>query len=116
MRIAVYHDWSIVKFVHCRHTHVPWLVYISVCTVVSNQSIMMVADYHPATYSTIKSYAHYLNVPILVPGGSGSGVEDPYRYDLSLLPPTIDAIIDVIKFFQWNSVVYYLFDTNDGES
>lgn len=89
--------------------------FLPVCEVVSNQSLMMVVDYHASTYSSVKSYAHYLNVPTLVPAGSGSSLTDPYQYDLSLLPPTIDAIIAVIEYLQWNSVVYYLFDTNDGK-
>jgi len=75
---------------------------------------MMVTDYHPLTFDSVQSYAHALNVPTLVPGGSGSGLQSNYRYDVRLLPPTIDAISDVIKHFQWNTVVYYIFDTNDG--
>ncbi|XP_060589506.1 glutamate receptor 4-like [Ruditapes philippinarum] len=75
---------------------------------------MMIVDYHPTTYGSVQSYAHYLNLPTLVPGGTGSSAYDPYKYDISLLPPTIGAIVAVIKHFQWNNVVYYIFDTNDG--
>ncbi|XP_052795047.1 glutamate receptor 2-like isoform X2 [Mya arenaria] len=90
------------------------LLISKLCKHVAKGSIMMVADYNPLTYGSVQSYAHYLNVPTLVPGGTGSGVHGNYRYDVRLLPPTIDAISDVIKYFQWNSIVYYLFDTNDG--
>ncbi|WAQ98648.1 GLRK-like protein [Mya arenaria] len=91
------------------------LLISKLCKHVAKGSIMMVADYNPLTYGSVQSYAHYLNVPTLVPGGTGSGVHGNYRYDVRLLPPTIDAISDVIKYFQWNSIVYYLFDTNDGD-
>lgn len=75
---------------------------------------MMIVDYHPTTYETVQSYAHYLSIPTLVPGGTGSNASNRYKYDISLLPPTIDAIVSVVKHFQWNTVVYYIFDTNDG--
>ena len=76
---------------------------------------MMLVDNHPMSFSSVQSYSHYLNVPTLVPGGSGNNIYNPYIFDISLLPPTTDAIVDVIKHFQWNSVVYYLWDTNDGK-
>lgn len=75
---------------------------------------MMLVDYHPTTYDTVQSYAHYLNIPTLVPGGSGSSAYDPYQYDISLLPPTIDAVVALVKHFEWK-IVYYMFDTNDGK-
>lgn len=77
-------------------------------------AIMMIVDYHPTTYDSVQSYAHYLNVPTLVPGGSGRSAHDPYQYDISLLPPTINATVAVIKHFRWDTFVYYMFDTNDG--
>ena len=81
----------------------------------SEGSLMMLVDNHPLSYSSVQSYAHYLNVPTLVPSGSGNNMYNPYLFDISLLPPTTDAIVAVIKHFQWNSVVYYLWDTNDGK-
>ncbi|XP_053400378.1 glutamate receptor 2-like isoform X2 [Mercenaria mercenaria] len=84
------------------------------CDKMTEGSVMMIVDYHPTTYGSVQSYAHYLNLPTLVPGGTGSSAYDPYKYDISLLPPTIDAIVAVVKHFQWNTFVYYIFDTNDG--
>jgi hypothetical protein len=94
-----------------------YYIYIfTVCDKMMEGAQMMIVDYHPTTYGSVQSYAHYLNLPTLVPGGTGSSAYDPYKYDISLLPPTIGAIVAVIKHFHWNNVVYYIFDTNDGRS
>lgn len=100
---------------HDNALNVCGLIVVSVCAKMMEGAIMMIVDYHPTTYDSVQSYAHYLNVPTLVPGGTGSSAYDPYKYDISLLPPTIDAIVAVIKHFQWNKFVYYMFDTNDGK-
>ncbi|KAH3842698.1 hypothetical protein DPMN_116202, partial [Dreissena polymorpha] len=84
------------------------------CKRVSEGAIMMIVDYDPHSIGSVQSCAHFLNVPTLVPSGTEGGVHPSYTYDIRLLPPTVDAITDVIKHFQWNKIVYYLFDTNDG--
>ncbi|KAL3879138.1 hypothetical protein ACJMK2_031449 [Sinanodonta woodiana] len=73
----------------------------------------LIVDNHPMSYATVQSYAQNMRMPTLIPMGTGSSPYDDYNYDISMLPSTTEAIADVIRHFRW-SVVYYLFDSNDG--
>ena len=76
--------------------------------------LMMIVDNDPTTYSSVQSYAQNMCMPTLIPSGSGSSPNDTYNYDITLLPPTTEAIVAVIKHFHWHTIFYYLWDTNDG--
>ncbi|KAK3581633.1 hypothetical protein CHS0354_014383 [Potamilus streckersoni] len=84
-----------------------------VCSKMAEGIFAMIVDNHPVSYATVQSYAQNMRMPTLIPMGTGSSPNDDYNYDISLLPSTTEAIADVIRHFRW-SIVYYLFDSNDG--
>ena len=70
----------------------------------------------PSTYNTIQSYSHALHVPFILASSTRQGSRDHYRYDVSLSPPFVDAVIRTIASIPRNHKVYYVYDNDDGES
>ncbi|KAI8797832.1 glutamate receptor subunit protein GluR2 precursor, partial [Biomphalaria glabrata] len=66
------------------------------------------------SYNIIQSYSHALHVPYVVYSPTTNHESDGYDYDVTVSPSYVRAVVDVIKFFNWEKV-YYVFDSDNGK-
>ncbi|XP_076468083.1 glutamate receptor 2-like [Babylonia areolata] len=85
-----------------------------ICNLYSERVHAVIATSSPSTYNTIQSYSHALHVPFVLASRTRQGPRHRYRYDVSLAPPLIDAVIRVIAAIPRNRKVYYVYDNDDG--
>ncbi|KAL8568510.1 hypothetical protein ACOMHN_055164 [Nucella lapillus] len=85
-----------------------------ICNLYSERVHAVIATCSPTTYNTIQSYSHALHVPFVLASRTRQGPSLRYRYDVSLAPPLIDAVIRVIASIPRNRKVYYVYDNDDG--
>ncbi|XP_076447090.1 glutamate receptor 2-like [Babylonia areolata] len=87
----------------------------TICNLFSEGVHAVVGTTHPSTYNTIQSYSHALHVPFILASTTRQGSSrDQYKYDVSMAPPFVDAVIKVIASIPLNHKVYYVYDSDDG--
>ena len=84
------------------------------CNQLRKGVFLLLGSSSPKSFNVIQSYSHALHVPYVTFTSNRNLGEDGYDFDFSVSPAYIDAIIDIIKFFNWDKI-YYLFDSDDGE-
>ncbi|KAK7495272.1 hypothetical protein BaRGS_00013454, partial [Batillaria attramentaria] len=85
----------------------------TMCEQLNKGVFLLLGGSSPKSFNVIQSYTHALHVPYVMYTNNRNHHHDGYDYDFSVSPAFIDAIIDVVKFFNWEKV-YYLFDSDDG--
>ncbi|GIY70208.1 hypothetical protein CDAR_168061 [Caerostris darwini] len=66
------------------------------------------------TYETLAAYTNAFHMPFLSPSFPQTNYDRPMQYGISMKPQYLKAIIDIIKFYRWKSILY-LYDSDDAE-
>ncbi|XP_025088031.1 glutamate receptor 1-like isoform X2 [Pomacea canaliculata] len=85
----------------------------TICNQLNKGVFLIMGGSSPKSFNVIQSFSHALHVPYVIYTSNRNQAADGYTYDFSVSPAYIDAIIDIIRFFQWRKI-YYLFDSDDG--
>ncbi|XP_059150219.1 glutamate receptor 2-like [Physella acuta] len=85
----------------------------AICKRLDQGVVLLLGSSTSRTYNIIQSYSHALQVPYIVYSQTINNENDGYDYDISLSPGYVNAVADVIKFFNWHKV-YYVFDSDDA--
>ncbi|XP_023215625.1 glutamate receptor 1-like [Centruroides sculpturatus] len=73
----------------------------------------LVAPAAGPSYDTLASYSNTFQMPFLSPAFPETSSERPSTYGISLKPQYLEAILDVIKHYQWKHIIY-LYDSENG--
>ncbi|XP_076056317.1 glutamate receptor 1-like [Oratosquilla oratoria] len=88
----------------------------SFCTQFSRGVYAMVGSVQPDSFDTLHSYANTFHMPLVTTWfpenvrNPSSGLMD---YAISMRPDYHKAIIDLIKYYNWDHIIY-LYDSHDG--
>ncbi|XP_076446345.1 glutamate receptor 2-like [Babylonia areolata] len=85
----------------------------TMCRQLAKGVFLVLGASSPRSFNVIQSYSQALHVPYVTFTPNRNRRADGYDFDFSVSPNYIDAVVDVIKFFDWDKV-YYLFDSDDG--
>ncbi|KAG8202102.1 hypothetical protein JTE90_010464 [Oedothorax gibbosus] len=79
-----------------------------------NQGIFtLMAPTADPTYETLSAYTNTFHMPFISPSLPQTNVDRPMQYGISLKPQYLRAIIDIIQYYRWKSVIY-LYDSDEG--
>ncbi|KAL8603429.1 hypothetical protein ACOMHN_053096 [Nucella lapillus] len=95
------------------HIHDSYKLSTTMCKQLSKGVFLMLGASSAQSFNVIQSYSQALHVPYVTYSANRNRRADGYDFDFSVSPNYIDAVIDVIKFFDWKKM-YYLFDSDDG--
>ena len=75
----------------------------------------VVGSTHPTTDNTIQSYSNALHMPVVLATPTHSSNDNLYHFDVSLYPPLIDAVINVVSKDERKQKIYYIYETDGGK-
>ncbi|XP_022251636.1 glutamate receptor 1-like, partial [Limulus polyphemus] len=82
------------------------------CQELSDGIFIFVAPTREPLYDTLASYTNTFQMPFLSPAFPEQSVERPSHYGVSMRPNYLRAVMDVIKHYDWKSIIY-LYDSDD---
>ncbi|XP_045206207.2 glutamate receptor-like [Mercenaria mercenaria] len=85
----------------------------TICSLIEKQPIALFGTSRSETFSIIESYSRALRVPFFLPTLTRETTVGKDNYIISMCPSFIEAVIDLIKYFNWDRI-FYLFDTDDA--
>ncbi|XP_067134213.1 glutamate receptor 1-like isoform X2 [Centruroides vittatus] len=91
----------------------PFKIARTLCLQMSRGIFTLVAPAAGPSYDTLASYSNTFQMPFLSPAFPETSSERPSTYGISLKPQYLEAILDVIKHYQWKHIIY-LYDSENG--
>ena len=61
------------------------------------------------------SLARHMGVPVFMPTEMSYSTCSKSDYVITMTPSIVEAIVDIMDYFDWNCYVYYIFDSNEGK-
>ncbi|XP_071044207.1 glutamate receptor 1 isoform X2 [Parasteatoda tepidariorum] len=85
----------------------------SLCLQLHRGIFTLLAPATDPTYETIAAYTNTFHMPFLSPSLPQTSSNKPLLYAVSMKPQYLKAIVDVIKYYRWKSIIY-LYDSDEG--
>ncbi|KAH9514033.1 hypothetical protein Btru_032058 [Bulinus truncatus] len=85
----------------------------AICRRLESGVFLLLGSSSSRSYNIIQSYSHALHVPYVVYSPTTNHEADGYDYDVTVSPSYVRALVDIIRFFNWEKV-YYVFDSDNA--
>ena len=90
--------------------------FISVCRQMSSGVFAIMGQKSFRTTDIVRSLTNTFNMPFVSPSLSRSTSNVPQSsYQLQLRPDVTNAIISIVRHFNWK-IVHYIYDSDDGKT
>ncbi|GFY60999.1 glutamate receptor 1 [Trichonephila inaurata madagascariensis] len=86
---------------------------VDVCSQLNRGIFTLMSSAADPTYETLAAYTNTFHMPFLSPSLPQTNFDRPMQYGISMKPQYLKAIIDIIKYYEWKSIIY-LYDSDDG--
>lgn len=90
-----------------------YFFFLTVCSQLHRGIFTLLAPTAELTYDTLAAYTNTFHMPFVSPSLPSKSFDRPMLYGISMKPRYLRAILDVIKFYQWKSIIY-LYDSDEG--
>ncbi|PRD32782.1 UNVERIFIED_CONTAM: GluRIA [Trichonephila clavipes] len=88
---------------------------IRLCSQLNRGIFTLMSSAADPTYETLAAYTNTFHMPFLSPSLPQTNFDRPMQYGISMKPQYLKAIIDIIKYYEWKSIIY-LYDSDDGNN
>ncbi|GFQ93706.1 glutamate receptor 1 [Trichonephila clavata] len=86
---------------------------LRLCSQLNRGIFTLMSSAADPTYETLAAYTNTFHMPFLSPSLPQTNFDRPMQYGISMKPQYLKAIIDIIKYYEWKSIIY-LYDSDDG--
>ncbi|CAG2113594.1 unnamed protein product, partial [Medioppia subpectinata] len=91
----------------------PFKVSRAICLQLSRGVYTLVSPIIGHAYETLVSYSNMFQMPFVHLGFSRTFDVNHANYGISMRPRYLPAIVDVIKFYEWKTIIY-IYQSDDG--
>ncbi|XP_067118229.1 glutamate receptor 1-like isoform X2 [Centruroides vittatus] len=91
----------------------PFKISRTLCNQLSRGIFALVSPTSEPSYHTLAAYTNTFQMPLVSPSFPEAGADRDMQFALNMKPVYLRAIVDVIKHYQWKSIIY-LYDSDDG--
>ncbi|CAL1261784.1 unnamed protein product [Larinioides sclopetarius] len=85
----------------------------ALCSQLHRGIFTLLSSTSDSTYETLAAYTNAFKLPFLSPSLPQANYDRPMQYGISMKPQYLKAILDIIKYYNWKSIIY-LYDSDDG--